>query len=371
MKETFQALFGDNPKYAYFDSRFPFRPHAESFDAVNAWWLAEASMLVYSCPDFIQTTLGGDDTQFRFLSLKDKGTQGFVWHDDQVIIVCFRGTQLLEKNVPEPESDPQKDVWQETLDFFESLKNEDIPFFKNHADILANLKFLHSEADGGGNVHQGFQEALDVIWADYTDSQGREVLGLKNYLQKIRSNRQSVWFTGHSLGAALATLASNRYHLQGEEVRGVYTYGSPRVGDNVFASEFNKRFTGKTFRYVNNNDIVCSVPPDFLESLNYQHVNQLKQFRPNPAGPLELFEAFDKDTFGFNFFVDQLHRMESDFKNCFIRGPLVDHAPIFYVINTWNEIPGIPEKKEFHINEPGLAITAYPGSSDSQKLLGN
>jgi len=69
-----------------------------------------------------------------------------------------------------------------------------------------------------------------------------------------------VWFTGHSLGAALATLAASRY-----QTAGVYTFGSPLVGNQSFAAAFNAVFHdgagSRSFRYVNDHDVVTQVPP--------------------------------------------------------------------------------------------------------------
>jgi hypothetical protein len=69
-----------------------------------------------------------------------------------------------------------------------------------------------------------------------------------------------VLLTGHSLGAALATLLSSRMpsaHL--------YTYGSCRVGDAAFAQTMQA--TSHT-RFINCCDLVTRVPP---ASLGYVH----------------------------------------------------------------------------------------------------
>ena len=66
--------------------------------------------------------------------------------------------------------------------------------------------------------------------------------------------------TGNSLGAALATLAADRYG----NVQGVYTFGSPKVGNDVF----KEKFIVKTYSIVNNKDIVTRVPPPGI----YKHV---------------------------------------------------------------------------------------------------
>lgn len=45
--------------------------------------------------------------------------------------------------------------------------------------------------------------------------------------------------TGHSLGGALATIAAYELAVAGYLVRGVYSFGSPRVGNAAFATAFN------------------------------------------------------------------------------------------------------------------------------------
>lgn len=49
-----------------------------------------------------------------------------------------------------------------------------------------------------------------------------------------------VAFTGHSLGAAVATIAAMDARLHGRSVRKVYTFGSPLVGNIAFANTFNE-----------------------------------------------------------------------------------------------------------------------------------
>jgi triacylglycerol lipase len=79
----------------------------------------------------------------------------------------------------------------------------------------------------------------------------------------------SLWITGHSLGAALATLAVAKLRMEDDRpVNGLYTYGSPRVGDRIFARNFNQEFVA-AFRLVNNTDIVTRAPARIML---YSHV---------------------------------------------------------------------------------------------------
>jgi kumamolisin len=85
----------------------------------------------------------------------------------------------------------------------------------------------------------------------------------------------SVEVTGHSLGAALATL----YTMENACTKkitspAVCTFASPRVGDTDFVSAFNA--LGLTsWRIVNQPDVVPNLPP---ESFGFAHVNTLQQY---------------------------------------------------------------------------------------------
>ena len=80
------------------------------------------------------------------------------------------------------------------------------------------------------------------------------------------SKIEKVICTGHSLGAALATVMASR--IDAEEL---YTFGSPRVGTRSFINEMTA--DGIThYRFVNNNDIVTRVP---LALMGYKHHGEL------------------------------------------------------------------------------------------------
>ncbi|MCP4264696.1 MAG: hypothetical protein GY777_03815 [Candidatus Brocadiaceae bacterium] len=66
-------------------------------------------------------------------------------------------------------------------------------------DIITDIKFILVKFDDRGRVHQGFKKAVDSVWED-----------MKSYLTNQKQN-QMVWFTGYSLGGALATLAADLY----------------------------------------------------------------------------------------------------------------------------------------------------------------
>ena len=113
-------------------------------------------------------------------------------------------------------------------------------------DWATDINALLVPWSAGGQVHQGFAEALAAAWEAMAAA--------------LASVTGRVLYTGHSLGAALATLAASR-----RSPHALYTYGSPRIGDAAFAEATASL---NHHRYANCCDIVCRVPP---EALTYCH----------------------------------------------------------------------------------------------------
>jgi hypothetical protein len=118
-------------------------------------------------------------------------------------------------------------------------------------DIVVDARFLPRRFDGGGRVHAGFLDAyasiLDVL-AGWIGTAGRTRLVA----------------TGHSLGAALATILAAA-HPRATLV----TFGSPPVGTRAFAALFAGR---PARRYVDCADVVAAVPAGIL---GYVHLPDL------------------------------------------------------------------------------------------------
>jgi hypothetical protein len=148
-----------------------------------------------------------------------------------------------------------------------------------------------------------------------------------------------IFITGHSLGAALATLAAARclrdVALKNCQPLALYTFGSPRVGDKVFGTDLKGMFH---CRIVNDEDIVTTVPPTVsIPGLPaYQHVGQMHriendghlQISPPDTGNLEVLNprigAFD--------FVESLRGLLTGIRTFRLEPPkpLRDHTPVNY-----------------------------------------
>ena len=118
------------------------------------------------------------------------------------------------------------------------------------SDLLADLNAIPRGAMTHGLVHSGFRGELDKLWDDIVKH------------QKSHSSRK-LYITGHSLGAAMATIATSRFE-ETMKVEQLTTFGSPRVGTRKFVNAIETTH----YRFVNNNDIVTKVP---LWIMGYKH----------------------------------------------------------------------------------------------------
>ncbi|MEE2855192.1 MAG: lipase family protein [Actinomycetota bacterium] len=118
---------------------------------------------------------------------------------------------------------------------------------------------------GAGNTEDGFTAMYESLRTGATPGAPTVV----DALAKLPSPQPgSVTICGHSLGGALATLlaldvAANTTFTDPV----VYTYGSPRTGDSLFAATFD-HVVKDSWRIANRLDIVPALPPP----LDYEHV---------------------------------------------------------------------------------------------------
>ncbi len=178
--------------------------------------LAEISMLSY-LPDTeaqpILHELGFPDIRY----IERDGAQAYELMNEIDVVIACRGTEPNEWN-----------------------------------DIKADANAMTDLAETIGRVHRGFKREVDDIWPELEET--------------LRDETRNVWFTGHSLGGAMATILAGRCKLSDIAAVPVevVTFGSPRVGTKRYVQNAGI----KHVRWVNNNDIVARVPPTWLR---YRH----------------------------------------------------------------------------------------------------
>ncbi|MEM7712292.1 MAG: lipase family protein [Cyanobacteria bacterium P01_A01_bin.68] len=310
----------------YFD-RFYFDTIAKNYSPYNAYSLGLASFLAYSV-----TGEGGKDVSGE-LELNKEALKNFLCKEDQQEqqteaifakldnwlsnfsdrnFITGTDTNLIQlsakKGITSTITNSQAIV----------LRNEEIIIVafrgsQELGDFFTDAQFIHSrEFPGGYGVHNGFCEALMSIWSEVWEQIKPEVRG-----------GRTLWFTGHSLGAGLANLATAMCLFEEEYSKnppnGMYTYGQPKVGDENFVSAFNEKFKEQTFRFVNNNDIVPFLsfgPSDFDVKL------------PNV---FKFIPKFDKTLINILFVLDYYHC--GNFKLFDSEGTLQDES--FGIADKW------------------------------------
>jgi hypothetical protein len=307
---TLDRLFLPNLTHGYFEGwrEHHFRPEAADYDQVNAWWLAEACLLAYADDDYTRGRLDASQLAaegFRVEFFAGIGTHCYVLHDDRAVIVVFRGTQIDN-------------------------------FWGTVVDLITDLKAVPVPDGAGGLVHFGFLKGMLQVWE-----------GVRGHVAAlVAGGRRALWVTGHSLGGALATLAADRLaRTPGVEVRGLYTFGSPRVGDENFRQRLNALGLGqKTYRIVNNFDAVARVPPELV----FKHVGLLKfidgEGRLSHLGPganlpheTRLSETSRALIPAAAFFATAPILPHVKSAPLPVPKPLADHSPLNYAIHLWND----------------------------------
>jgi len=155
------------------------------------------------------------------------GTQGFVCENDKLAVLVFRGTT-------------------DVVDWKTNLKAKRVVIKNNNRRVRA---------------HEGFLNAYLAAEHDIIDLISRIYFG------------KPIYIAGHSLGGALAVVASAAIPMEDEltadQIAAVYSYGAPRAG----GGDFRELIKVPHYRVFNPWDIVPSVPPVWA---SFQHTGDVR-----------------------------------------------------------------------------------------------
>lgn len=221
--------------------------------------LAELSMIAYLPPKETEKaalSLGFTETTFY----NNDGSQAYSFANQHDIVIAFRGTEPNEWN-----------------------------------DIKADIDATKALAETVGHVHRGFKKEVDDVWPQLE----KMLISHKQNLVK------KLWFTGHSLGGAMASICAGRCLLSHIDTQPeqVHTFGSPRVGTKRYINHAKIDY----FRWVNNNDIVTRTPPAWL---GYRHSG--KEMYLNAQGELTELNAVQRKADHWKGFVLGIKNRELD-----------------------------------------------------------
>jgi triacylglycerol lipase len=155
----------------------------------------------------------------------------YIARGNELIVLAFRGTQSIQN-------------W--------------------HTNFQVRL--VHPvETDPKLLVHKGFYDAFVALEDPSLRLERKDGLfGLQRKMQEVKqtsNGKTPIYITGHSLGGALAQIASAVFG--DDQVAACYTFGSPRVGN----AYFDLWVKPPSYRVMNYADIVPTVPLPF----GYRH----------------------------------------------------------------------------------------------------
>jgi predicted lipase len=225
------------------------------------------------------------DIDFKSLGLKlvkwiedtKSDTQGFVATKDKSIYIVWRGSSSKK-------------------DFQNDASVDKVPFIEE-----------------GEKVHIGFKSSWEAV-KDQTYEALDKALKTLGGEDKI----DNIIVCGHSLGAAVTTLfAYSIYTIYKSNKIISCTIGSPRVGNKVFKTNFDKSPI-ESLRIVNNLDVVTRTP-----NIGYHHINT--ELRIDDDGKVK------------KWMIDW-QRVGEYFKAVFTGKTAKDHMTSNYIsaLNKWN-----------------------------------
>jgi triacylglycerol lipase len=166
-----------------------------------------------------------------------------------------------------------------------------------------------------GEVHNGFAKAL---------ADGNVLSQVTSAIDALETKYALIVFTGHSLGAALATLASAYFQsTHWADKSRLFSFGSPLIGDTEFATKIGAM---SHQRFVNCCDLVTRIPP---ESLGFVHTGKLHYIDRHGKlieSPDSQFISEDRLMAAGEYIKEYAYKIGT----VWVR-ELADHAPINYL----------------------------------------
>lgn len=197
---------------ARFRAKWNIRGRFEKWPALAP--LAEMSNSAYAAPPKAEEDF--ERLGFASTTLIDSPLHsqvGYVASGDEVMVLVFRGTDDAE-------------------------------------DWFSNIN-VYRRAIDEGEIHSGFAGAYSMIRAEVRD-------------QVAAEDPAHLWITGHSLGGALALVcAYDLLRYDDRDIRGVVTFGQPRIGDERLARYLQEQIGDRYVHFVNEMDAVPHLPMRF------------------------------------------------------------------------------------------------------------
>lgn len=310
------------PSFRHID-RVRFERAKRGPNPADAYWLAESALLAYARPEgrrwyaqadrefglaFAHPKARATDVSVSHGAGKDRGANWYLISAKEFNLLVFRGSEVFGHI-------------NDTQQFGQILKDW----------VLTNGRFLPGAVGQDVGAHTGFVAAY------------REVeKPIRTALRNATNPNARLFITGHSLGGAMAVLASG--NLRGSfGLITCYTFGAPRVGDRGLVQALDGL---EIYRYELGEDLVTRVPPRGFGYRHYPadatHFDQVLAKASSSSDGMfsDVWYALNLGLFKFTSvvsLVEQLADGQLDAAALAALRPIVDHAPVLYAIATYND----------------------------------
>jgi len=230
LDELKQEFLEEASKYKYFDNDFLLSSpplHRAFYSNRTSWVMASMAKLAYEPFEkddvelalFISKLDSGAFTLIERFSVM--GTQAFLAVNSYYAVLAFRGTESK---------------WQ---------------------DIQLDINISRKRTEEGW-IKSGFYDAYELVASQ-----------IKAKLSEL--GNRPLYITGHSLGGALAVVATQDLEISGykDYIAACYTFGSPRIGK----ADFGGNIQSPVYRVVNHLDIVTFLP---MSAMGFIHVGDMR-----------------------------------------------------------------------------------------------
>jgi len=194
----------------------------------------------------------------QYISSDETDTHCYFCSGDDRIVVAFKGTKSM--------TNVHTDLDFASVPVSNALHSLD-GGLQAVTSAVGRILGAHVEGTLGelcklARVHRGFGAAYTSI--------SKQVLSA--IIEEYERDPRPIFFTGHSLGGALATLCALDFALRNPALQSdiaVTTFGSPRVGNRAFREMYDM-YVKTTWRVANAGDVVTQIP-----KTPYRHVGRL------------------------------------------------------------------------------------------------
>lgn len=205
--------------------------------------------------DVERTKLELQDNKLKLVSLESAKLSVGIWNDPDAILIHNNdtGATCAVKRVEEIvyvvfRYTATEQDWHQNMKFWPKICRHPV-----YQDVKIHTGFWEQYSSISNTWKNTVKNLFDPSRVDP-----------KNTTEKARR----VVFTGFSLGAALAEIAAWDYRVEFLGIIDCIVFGCPRVGNSMFAQEFNKHITTSA-RYYYGMDPCPALPPLLL---GYRHV---------------------------------------------------------------------------------------------------